>query len=308
MKDTIKIKEKYCPNYIIITPVRDEARHIEITLKSVIHQTVKPILWVIVNDGSTDATGEILEKYASQYNWIKVVHRENRGHRAAGSGVIAAFNTGYTGIVIKNWDFIVKLDGDLSFDPDYFEECFSRFAADKMLGIAGGTVFNRRKGELVVDSVGDPLFHVRGATKIYRRGCWEKINPLIQAPGWDTIDEVTANCYGWSTRTFPDIKLVQQKPTGGADGHWRNWFKNGLANYVTGYHPVFMLGKCAKRFFEKPVLIISAALFLGFCSGYLHRMPRVQDPAVIRYLRKQQIQHLLGRPSIYRSPKCVNGR
>jgi glycosyltransferase involved in cell wall biosynthesis len=296
----MKISEKnYFPRYIIISPVRDEERYIEFTLKSVINQTMKPILWVIVDDGSTDATGDILDKYAAQYGWIKVVHRENRGYRAAGSGVIAAFNEGYAGIEIENWDFIVKLDGDLSFDLDYFEKCFSLFADDDTLGIGGGTVYNNRNGQLVVDSVGDPPFHVRGATKIYRHGCWEKISPLIQMPGWDTIDEVKANFYGWTTRTFPDIKLMQQKPTGGADGNWHNWFKNGLANYVTGYHPLFMLAKCVKRVFRKPVILVSTALFLGFCSGYWKRVPQVQDREVIRYLRRQQLRYMLKLPGIY---------
>jgi glycosyltransferase involved in cell wall biosynthesis len=286
-------------HYVIISPVRDEANYIEQTLNSVIHQTLKPVLWIIVNDGSTDATGQILDKYAERHDWIKVIHRTNRGYRAAGSGVIAAFNEGYAYVDNESWDFIVKLDGDLSFEPDYFKKCFSEFLADETLGIGGGTVLNSKNGQLVVDSKGDPPFHVRGATKIYRRSCWEKIAPLIQAPGWDTIDEVKANFYGWTTRTLPDIKLIQNKPTGGADSHWRNWFKNGQANYITGYHPVFMLGKCAKRIFRKPVFIASAALFLGFCSGYLTNKPQVQDPAVIRYLRKQQVRYLVRRPSIY---------
>jgi len=302
--DTIIISEEnYCPRYIIVSPVRDEERYIELTLESVICQTMKPILWVIVNDGSTDGTGKILDRYALKYSWIKVVHRRNRGYRAAGSGVISAFNAGYARIDIDNWDFIAKMDGDLSFDPDYFEKCFSAFANDDTLGIAGGTILNNRGGLLVVDSDGDPPFHVRGATKIYRRSCWDKINPLIQAPGWDTIDEVKANFYGWTTRTSRDIKLIQHKPTGGADGNWRNWFKNGLANYVTGYHPLFMLAKCMKRAFQQPVFIASAALFLGFYSGYWQKMPRVQDRAVIRYLRKQQLRYMLRLPSIYELPK-----
>lgn len=291
---------KYYPKYIIISPVRDEALYIDFTLKSVINQTVKPVLWLIVNDGSSDSTGQILDKYAAQYSWIKVVHRKNRGYRAAGSGVVAAFNEGYASISIENWDFIVKLDGDLSFDPDYFEKCFSLFADDDSLGIGGGTILNKVNGQWVVDSVGDPPFHVRGATKIYRRECWEKISPLIQSPGWDTVDEVKANYYGWTTRTFSDIELTQNKPTGGADGHWRNWFKNGLGCYVTGYHPMFMLGKCIKRAFQKPFFIISAALLSGYCSGYLNKIPRIQDAAVISYLRKHQLQHLLRQPSIYK--------
>ena len=285
--------------YVIVTPVRDEQEYIEKTVNSVIAQTLLPLQWIIVNDGSTDDTGTIIDNYAKAYQWIKVIHRNNRGYRAAGTGVIAAFNEGYAAIDSESWDFIIKLDGDLSFDPDYFEKCFSLFADDDALGIGGGTVLNTRNGKLVVDSVGDPPFHVRGATKIYRRDCWEKINPLMQAPGWDTIDEVQANCYGWATRTFPDIKLIQNKPTGGADGHWRNWVKNGLANYVTGYHPIFMMAKCVKRSFQKPIFIVSVALLFGFCSGYWKRTPQVQDRAVIRYLRKNQMRHLLRLPSIY---------
>jgi len=129
----VKVSENYSVRYIIISPVRDEAPYIEFTLESVIHQTVKPILWVIVNDGSTDATGQILDKYSTHYEWIKVVHRGNRGYRAAGSGVINAFNEGYASIDIENSDFIVKLDGDLSFDSDYFERCFSQFKLDGTL-------------------------------------------------------------------------------------------------------------------------------------------------------------------------------
>jgi len=302
MNITKNLKENKIYRYIIITPVRDEESCIKLTVKSIINQTQKPILWIIVDDGSTDDTGRILDHYANQYDWIRVVHRENRGYRAAGSGVIAAFNEGYTRVPIEGWDFIVKLDGDLSFEPDYFERCFSRFEEDKVLGLAGGTVFNHRNGKLVVDSIGDPCFHVRGATKIYRRLCWEQISPLEQAPGWDTIDEVKANFYGWATRTFSDIALIQHKPTGGADGHWRNWYKNGLGCYMAGYHPVFMLGKCAKRCFEKPFFIIAVALFLGYCSGSLKSRGQAQDKEVVRYLQKQQLRYLLRRSSIYDRP------
>jgi hypothetical protein len=151
------------------------------------------------------------------------------------------------------------------------------------------------------DSPGDPPFHVRGATKIYRRECWEQIAPLQQAPGWDTIDEVKANRHGWRTRTLRELHLVQHKPTGSADGRWRNWFKNGRANYITGYHPLFMLAKSAKRVFSsKPFLLESTALMAGFCSGYLRRVPQMNDRESIRYLRAEQSKRLLLRPSIYR--------
>jgi len=285
--------------YIIITPVRDEAPYIEKTLESVLGQTILPSQWLIVDDGSIDGTGEILDLRTAQTSWIKVIHRENRGFRAAGGGVMEAFYAGYSVLNDENWDFIVKLDGDLSFAPDYFEQCFKIFEAEQKLGIGGGTICQLEEGQLKVDSVGDPLFHVRGATKIYRRACWEQINPLVKASGWDTIDEVKANLHGWTTRTFAELKLVQHKPTGGADGFWRDRFKNGRANYITGYHPIFMLAKCVKRALRKPFLLESLALLAGFCTGYLKGIPQVGDVEAVHYLRQQQIRFLLRRPGIY---------
>jgi glycosyltransferase involved in cell wall biosynthesis len=285
--------------YIIITPVRDEAAFVEKTIASIIHQTVLPAEWVIVDDGSTDGTSIILEHYSDKLEWMKVVYRKDRGRRSPGGGVIEAFYDGYSALSVKQWDYIVKLDGDLSFKSDYFEKCFKRFAANPKIGLAGGTVCIIEGGQVKVDSAGDPPFHVRGATKIYRRACWEKISPLVKAPGWDTIDEVKANLHGWTTQTFTDLKLIQHKPTGSADGKWRNWFKNGRANYITGYHPLFMLGKCAKRALNKAFLVESIALLAGFCSGYFNRLPQVEDSEVIRYLRRQQIRRLLNLPCIY---------
>ncbi len=284
--------------YMVITPVRDEAQDIERTIESMSAQTNLPVRWIVVDDGSTDGTGEILDSYANR-SWITVVHRKNRGHRAAGGGVIESFDAGYALLQGEDWDFLVKLDGDLSFNADYFERCFEAFAQDHKLGIGGGTVCKLEHRQIQIDSIGDPPFHVRGATKIYRRSCWEQINPLARAPGWDTIDEVRANQKGWTTRTFSDLKVVQHKPTGAADGRWRNWFKNGFANYMTGYHPLFMLAKCVKRAVRWPVLIESAALWAGFCSGYVKRIPRACDRDAIRFLRQQQMQRLLQRPSIY---------
>jgi biofilm PGA synthesis N-glycosyltransferase PgaC len=287
------------PKYIIITPVRDEALYIEKTVESVSHQTILPFLWIIVDDGSTDGTSEILDTCTAHASWIKVIHKRNRGFRANGSGVMEAFYAGYSVISDESWDFIIKLDGDLSFSPDYFEQCFKIFEIETQLGIGGGTICQLENGQLRMDSEGDPPFHVRGATKIYRRACWEKIYPLIKAPGWDTLDEVKANLHGWTTRTFAELKLVQHKATGGADGFWRDRFKNGRANYITGYHPIYMLAKCVKRSLRRPIFLESLALLAGFCSGYLKRIPQVQDDEVIRYLRQQQIRFLLRQPGIY---------
>jgi biofilm PGA synthesis N-glycosyltransferase PgaC len=286
--------------YVVITPVRNEADHLAKTLESMAGQTVLPALWVIVNDGSTDKTKAIAEAGAAKYSWIRAVHRPDRGFRKSGGGVIEAFYDGYVLAQAVPWDFLAKLDGDLAFEPDYFQKCLAHFQADPKLGIGGGRVYSSVNGTLVDDSPGDPSFHVRGATKIYRRATWEAIGGLLPSPGWDTLDELKANMLGWKTYSLRELEVCQFKPTGSADGTWKNAFKNGRANYVTGYHPAFMMAKCVKRAFASPFLIGAAGLACGYFSGYLDKqVQRVNDDALIHYVRSQQIRKLTLRSSIW---------
>jgi|WetSurMetagenome_2_1015567.scaffolds.fasta_scaffold185751_1 poly-beta-1,6-N-acetyl-D-glucosamine synthase len=284
--------------YVIITPARNEGRYLQKTIESIRAQTLRPEKWVIVNDGSTDDTRQIIDAAMKQHSWILAVHRPDRGFRKAGGGVIEAFYDGYRLVAGEPWDFLVKLDGDLSFETGFFARSVDHFYADPKLGIGGGTICGDRDGVLVEEATGDPAFHVRGATKIYRRACWESIGGLLQAPGWDTLDEIKANMSGWRTYTFRELQLHHHRHTGGADGSWRDWTKNGMANYITGYHPVFMFFKCLKRAFSEASLTAPAALGWGFLSGYLKRVPRT-EPAVIRYVRREQVKRLMFRPSLW---------
>ncbi len=283
--------------YVVISPVRDEKGHIEKTIVSMLAQTIRPSEWVIVDDGSTDGTGAIVDRYASQHSWIRPLHRTNRGFRRSGGGVVEAFYDGYGMVVSSEWDFVVKLDGDLSFAPDYFERCFSYFSSEPTLGIGGGEVYHEIDGSLVLEE--NPRFHVRGATKVYRKACWDAIGALVQAPGWDTLDEVKANMLGWTTHSFADLKLIHHKYTGSRDGTWGGWVKNGRANYVAGYHPLFMTAKCLRRAFQQPYIVSGVALCYGFITGYLGGAQQVADPALIRYLRSQQLNRLFCKASIW---------
>jgi len=285
------------PKYVVLTPVRDEEQYLRSTIECMLRQTILPQEWIIINDGSTDGTGKIIDEYASRYPWISAVHRENRGFRKSGGGVVEAFDDGYKTLRSRNWDFIIKLDGDLSFEPDYFEKCFQHFERNPKLGVGGGVICHVFNGEKKVEEC--PAFHVRGATKIYSRACWEAIGGYWPAPGWDTMDEVKANMLGWSTFSFNDLQLTHHRLTGTADGAWAGLVKNGRANYVCAYHPLFMLGKCLRRALHQPRIIGSVALFYGFITGYLKRIPQVDDRAAIRYLRRQQMNRLCGRESIW---------
>ena len=286
-------------HYVIITPVRDEEEHLEKTIHSVASQSLVPRLWVIVDDGSRDGTGRIADAAAQRYPWVRVVHRADRGYRQAGGGVVEAFYAGYE--LVKDddrWAFIVKLDGDLEFDPTYFEHLLSFFGEDPALGIGGGDVHSRYGGQAVLER--QPRFHVRGATKVYSRRCWEAIGGLLRAPGWHTLDEVTANMLGFKTRSFAQLKVVQQRATGAVNGTWHNFVKNGRANYLSGYHPLFVAAKCTRRLFAPPYVIGALGIFAGYTRGYIARERRVVDARVVRYLRRQQMNRLLLRPTIWK--------
>jgi len=284
--------------YVIITPARNEEDNIEETIRSVMAQTAIPSEWIIVDDGSTDKTSEILDRCAAQCDWIHVFHLSDRGYREPGGGVIRAFNHGLSRLSTNDWDFVVKLDGDLDLPPDYFQKCFGEFEKDPTLAIGGGTICHDKDGVLLPNF--DQRMHVRGATKIYRRTFWNQLGGLYPVAGWDTIDELKANMLGWTTRSFPDIRILHRRRTGSADGAWRNWFKNGRANYITGYHPLFMMLKCVKRIPQEPVLLAGVALWCGFISGYIKGVSRVNEPDLIRYVRKQQVSRLLFQDSIWK--------
>lgn len=288
------------PCYVIISPVRNEARNLARTIQSVANQTVRPARWIIVDDGSNDGTREIASEAAARHEWITVVARADRGSRKSGAGVMEAFYDGLKRLEKLDWDYLVKLDGDLEFEASFFERIFQAFNQDSSLGVSGGDIYHFENDQKVIESRNDPGFHVRGATKVYRRGCWEAIGGLVPATGWDTLDEVKANMLGWRTARVPTAPALHLRPTGAADGGWRNAFKNGRGSYISGYHPVYMLSKCVKRVLDRPVLIQSLGLAAGFFSSYFGGVEQIRDRDLIRYLRAQQIRRLLGRPSIWR--------
>jgi len=277
--------------YVIISPVRDEEQYIGKVFESVVGQTIRPAQWIIVDDGSRDGTGRIIDEYASRYSWIVAVHRADRGLRVAGAGVMEAFYAGYDRMQTPDWEYLVKLDGDVTLEPDYFEQCFRRFAEDPKLGICGGVMYFHKHGRLKLDK--QPLFHVRGAMKLYSRFCWTAIGGLIKSVGWDTVDEVHAGMLGLRTRSFPDLKVIHHRPTGAAAGMWQDNVKNGRADYVSGYHPLFVVAKCVRRLFQRPYAIKAIAHAYGYWRSYATRMPRIQNQELIGYVRAQQWKRLL---------------
>jgi hypothetical protein len=141
---------------------------------------------------------------------------------------------------------------------------------------------------------------VRGATKIYRRECWSAIGGLSRQVGWDTLDEVHANYLGWTTRSFFDVSLIQQRFTGDAAGQWRNWVKNGYASYLIGYHSLFVIARAGSRLFRRPYLVATLGILWGFFRAKLKGLPLIADENLVLYVRRQQVDRLLGRQSMWR--------
>jgi poly-beta-1,6-N-acetyl-D-glucosamine synthase len=284
--------------YVVVTPVRDEQDYLPFTFESMRRQTLLPAEWVIVNDGSRDNTGGIIDEYSRKYPWIRAVHRSDRGYRKCGGGIIEAFYAGYEALGCRNWDFMAKLDGDLSFEPEYFEKALAQFEENPRLGIGGGTLYHLEDGVKHLETC--PQFHVRGGAKIYRRQCWEAIGGLWVGLGSDTVDEVKANMLGWASMSFPDLLMHHHRFTGTSYGRWGSLVKDGRADYVSGYHPLFLLAKCAARLVRYPYVLGSIAHLYGYLSAYLQRLPRVDDPQLIRYVQGQQLARLSGRETIWR--------
>ena len=286
-------------SHVVITPVRDEEDFLPRTIESMVNQTIRPAQWVLVNDGSSDNTGKVIYDAAAQHDWITAVHRTDRGYRQWGAGIIEAFYEGYNALRCDDWQFMTKLDGDLSFEPNYFEQLFERFDGEPKLGIGGGVLYHHgEEGRLVEES--HPRFHVRGGVKTFRRACWEDLGGLWIGPGSDTADEVKANMLGWCTLSFADIHLIHHRFTGATWGRWGSLVKDGKIDYVLGYHPLFVAAKTLRRLAKKPYVAGALVQLYGFLAAWRERMPQVDDVRLIRYLRRQQVLRLLGQESIWK--------
>jgi poly-beta-1,6-N-acetyl-D-glucosamine synthase len=271
------------PRYVIVSPVKDEECHVELTLRSVIGQTLKPALWVIVDDGSKDGTPEIIGRYVDAHPFIRLVRNPDAGARKPGSAVIRAFNYGCRFLGDIQYDFIVKLDCDLSFEPGYFEKLTGRFIEDERLGIASG-VYLERNGSGAWKEVAMPSYHAAGASKVLRRECFEDIGGFIAAAGWDTVDEIRAMTLGWKTGHFADLRMMHHKAEGSGIGSVRTSIMHGEIYYRTGGSKLFFPLKVLHRAGAKPFGIGALALLWGYLAAMGKRKaPLVNKEEALRY-------------------------
>ncbi|MGB8495416.1 MAG: glycosyltransferase family A protein [Candidatus Acidiferrum sp.] len=278
--------------YVVISPAKDEAQRIDKTIQSMLRQTIIPVCWVIVDDGSRDQTPAIVESYQHVAPWISLVRVERDGERKLGSAEIRAFEIGYKTVRSMDFDFVVKLDCDLEFGPDYFEQLISRFASDPDLGIASGVYVENREGTWSEGKM--PLYHASGASKMVRAKCFSDIGGFPLFPGWDTADEIKAQVRGWKTGHFSDLKFIHLRPEGSATGGVSTGILHGRVYYVTGGGPLFFLFKVADRVIHgKPVVLGAVALLWGYLRSWATRTERLVTKSEATFYRAQLNKRLL---------------
>jgi glycosyltransferase involved in cell wall biosynthesis len=293
--------------YVLITPSRNEARLIENTLKSVVAQTVLPLKWVVVNDGSTDATAEIVRTYEERYRWIELVDRPVRKERHFAAKV-EAFNSGWERVKQLPYDIIGNLDADVSLDPDHFEFLLSKFSQDDRLGVAG-TVFTEPDGYNSATDSFEGQTYVSGQCQIFRRRCFEEIGGYVpsKAGGIDWMAVTTARMIGWKTRSFREKSFLHHRVLGTAErGIVASNYAYGKKDYILGGHPLWQIFRCLYRSAKRPYLVGGGALLAGYTAAFLSRMERPVSPELMRFHRAEQMRKLKAILSSLRRFKKVN--
>ena len=281
-------------SYLLISPGRNEAQYMRQTLDSVIAQSVRPALWVIVDDGSTDESPAILAEYAARHDWIRVVTRKDRGARAVGPGVIDAFYAGYETVRPDDYEYLCKLDLDLNLPPRYFEGLMQRMEANPRIATCSGKAYIWKDGELVNERHGDETSI--GASKFYRMSAFRELGGFVREVMWDGIDCHRCRMMGWVVCSWddPELRFVHLRPMGSSQtGVLTGRMRHGFGQYFMGTGFVYMLANAANRINEKPYVLGSVAMVWGWLESALRRKPRYGDAAFRRYVRRYQWRALL---------------
>lgn len=273
------------PSYAVISPVKDEAVHLARTAEALLAQTHKPTQWVIVDDGSTDATAAIAARYAEQHDWISLIGARSSGRRERGAPIVRAFKQG-AATLSASPEVLVKLDGDLFFASHYFAWVASVFAADPRAGIVGGVVFVNEDGRWVYDRVSHRTVH--GAIKAYRRECLEDIGGLHESMGWDGIDEYGARARAWNVHVLSELGVLHYKSRGSAQPWLRARWEEGRGAHYMGYRPSAVARRVGYRMLvEHPPMLGGITLGLGYCWHSLRGSAQA-EPLARAQLREEQ--------------------
>ena len=278
--------------YVLITPARNEAKFIELTLRSVVSQTVHPLKWVIVSDGSTDGTDEIVSKYSAANPWIELVRMPEREERNF-AGKVLAFNAGYDQVKEMEFDAVGSVDADASFEEDFFAFLLQKLADDPALGLAG-TAFRETSGDKY-DYRFVSIEHVTGICQLFRRQCYQDIGGYVPVKGGaiDRIANIAARMKGWKTRTFTEKTYFHHRTMSTAEqGVIKARFKDGAKDYAVGSHPLWELFRTAYQMTKPPYIIGGLVLLLGYFWSVARGVERPVSEEMARFTRHEQMQRL----------------
>ncbi len=281
------------PPYVLVSPARNEAAFIEKTIETVIRQTVLPVKWVIVNDGSTDTTGAIVEKYAARYDWIELVSLPVRRERNFAAKVYA-FNAGQERLKNVPYEIIGNLDADVALDEDHFEFLLNKFRDNPRLGVAG-TVFKEEGGYNSETDSFEGQHHVSGQCQVFRRECFQQIGGYFanEAGGIDWIAVTTARMMGWKTRSYREKSFFHFRHLGTAERSvLASSFSYGEKDYYLGGHPLWELFRVTYRVTQRPYVLDGLALGLGYGWAMLRRVKRPISKELTKFHRKEQMRKL----------------
>lgn len=266
--------------YIIITPAKNEEVYIQKTIDSVKEQTIKPLKWILVNDGSTDNTLNIMLNNSKEVDYIKIVNIDNREElRSGGSKVVKAFYEGYKVINEIEYDIIVKLDADLTLPNDYFEKVIKEFKTNDKLAICGGYCVSFINGVKVEDR--SAKYHVRGAFKAYRKSFFKQIGGIKPVWNWDGLDEMEAFYNGWSSKHI-GLEVIHHRPNNYNTKFYS--YRSGINDYKMNYRSTLIIAYFIKRLFEKPYIIGSINYLRGYFTAMLKREEKLVDKALGNFI------------------------
>jgi glycosyltransferase involved in cell wall biosynthesis len=278
-------------SYALITPARNESEHIELTIQSMIAQTYLPVKWVIVSDGSTDQTDEIVRKYLAQHAWIELVRMPGRKQRHF-AGKVHAFNAGYDCLRDLNVQIVGNLDGDVSFEPEHFEFLIERMSENPQLGVAGAPF---REGTFQYDYRFSNIENVWGGCQLFRRECYEAIGGYMPLKGGciDHVAVISARWHGWQTKTFTEKVCMHHRVMGTAmHGALRAKFRLGAKDYTVGNHPLWELSRTIYQMKNRPFIFGGLALGLGYFWSLLRHAEVPLSPELVSFVRQEQMKRL----------------
>jgi biofilm PGA synthesis N-glycosyltransferase PgaC len=277
------------PSLLVVTPVFNEAAHLERTAAAVAAQDRVPDRWVIVDDGSTDGTVDLARRLEAELDFVTFVRAPQQGGPSRDNLALAkearAFNLGLRTAGWQDFDFVGKLDGDVELPAGWFAALLDRLAADPRLGLAGGRLVEPRPGGWKLLPI--PDHHVHGAVKLYRGTCLTVIGGVQERLGWDTIDEVYARMHGYTTHSERDLVARHHRPFASADGRLRGMARHGECAWILHYGAGWVLLRSSKAARERPRVLSGLAYGFGYARAAIRRVPRVPDPEFRRFVRAE---------------------